>query len=134
MAVDPTQLVKDQLDPVLGLDPTIEAAIPRQIEAQAALRGWAVGSMSQDAAVYVAILATKAMIPRLLVKFSLRVEEAKGGPAEAKYAKACDFLTALMKELEQQADAAAWNVDPSDYKPGSLLKPSYPKPDIKGFK
>ena len=131
MAIDITQLVKDQLEPVLGLDTTIEAAIPRQVAAQLALRQWSIAAIADDQAVYISILATKALVPRLLQKFALRIEEAKGGPSEARFAKAVEYLIALMGELREQADLAAWNVDPKEFKPGQLRKPSYPTPDLK---
>jgi hypothetical protein len=123
MSVDPEQLVKDQLDPVMTLDPTIEAAIPRAIEAQIALQGYPV-AISERQAVYISILATKALIPRLLLKFMQEVQRAKGSDAEAEFADAIKFLEALQKELTAQANKAAAEADPEDVdeKPG----PSWP--------
>lgn len=115
-----TQLVRDQLEPVLLLDPAIEAAIPRQVDAQIALQGWAVSSLDDQKSVYVALLATKGLIPRLLLKFSQKVAKAKGGPAEAEFVDAIGFLEALQKELTAQVKAAAWEADPEDIVAGDL--------------
>lgn len=114
MAVSAIQLVTDQLEPVLLLDPTIEAAIPRQVDAQIALQGWAVSAVTDQRAVYIAILSTKALIPRLLLKFSQEVQTAEAGPAKAVFQDACRFLEALQNELEQQAKAAAREAAPDD--------------------
>ena len=114
MSVDAVQLVTDQLEPVLTLDTTIEDAIPRQVEAQIALHGWTGISLSDQRAVYVSVLATKALIPRLLLKFSQEVKKAKGGPAETEFMDAVEFLKALQAELTAQVRAAALEADPDD--------------------
>jgi hypothetical protein len=114
VAINITQLVRDQLDPVLTLDPTITDAIPRQIDAQIALQGWATSDLTEQKSVYISVLATKGLIPRLLLKFSQKVAKAKGGPAEAEFVEAIKFLEALQKELAAQAKAAAWEADPDD--------------------
>lgn len=124
MAISATQLVTDQLEPVLLLDPTIEAAILRQVEAQIALQGWAVSEVTDQRAVYIAILSTKALIPRLLLKFSQEVQEAEAGPAKAVFQDACKFLEALMAELTAQAKAAAKEADPEDAIEVKLIRPT----------
>ena len=114
MAIDMIQLVRDQLEPVLLLDPTLEAAIPRQVDAQLALQRYPINGYDDSKAVYVSVRATKALIPRLLLKFSQEVQEAEAGPAKAKFADAVKFLEALQKEMADQAKAAAWEADPED--------------------
>lgn len=130
MAIDITQLVRDQLEPVLLLDPTIEAAIPRQVEAQIALQGWAISSIDDQKSVYIYALATKAMIPRLLLKFSQEVQEAEAGPAKAIFADACKFLEALQKEMADQVKRAAWEADPED----TSLEDLKPRPTGAGIR
>jgi hypothetical protein len=114
MAISAIQLVTDQLEPVLSLDPTIEAAISRQVDAQIALQGWAVSDVTDQRSVRIAILSTKALIPRLLLKFAQEVQQAEAGPAKAVFQDACKFLEALMKELEAQAQVAAREESPED--------------------
>jgi len=114
MAVDMVQLVKDQFEPVLGLDPTIEAAIPRQVEAQIALQGWIAAGLTDQQRVYISILATKGLIPRLLAKFAQEIQRVKGGPAETEFQNAVEFLKALQTELNSQVKAAAKQTDPAD--------------------
>ncbi|MEW6351297.1 MAG: hypothetical protein AB1646_19760 [Thermodesulfobacteriota bacterium] len=114
MAIDSVQLVRDQLDAVLELDPAIGDVIPRQVEAQTALQGYDTVAMSDAQRVYVAILATKGMIPRLLLKFSQEVQEAEGGPAKVKFQEAVEFLKALQAELKEQVKQAAKEADPED--------------------
>jgi len=114
MAVDAVQLVKDQLDPVLTLDPGLDAAIPRQVEAQIVLQGWSAATITEKQAVYISVLATKAMIPRLLNKAMQEVKKAKGGPAETEFQDMVEFLKALQKELADQVKAAAHEAAPED--------------------
>jgi hypothetical protein len=132
MAIDPVQLVKDQLEPVILLDTTIYDVIPRQVEAQIALQGLVAAEITDQQAVYVSILATAGLIPRLLIKFAQEVKKAKGGPAEVEFQDAVKFLEALQKTLAEQRKQAAKEVDPDDavepYRPAG-----YPKPDVQGF-
>jgi hypothetical protein len=114
MAISAIQLVTDQLEPVMSLDPTIEQAIPRQVDAQIALQDWAIADVTDQRSVYIAILTTKALIPRLLLKFSQAVQETEAGAAKAKFAEAIRFLEALQKEMTEQAKAAAREADPED--------------------
>lgn len=125
-----TQLVVDQLEPVFALDTTLEAAIPRQIEAQIALQGWAIASIDDQKSVYVAKLATKSLIPRLLLKFSQEVQEAEAGPAKTVFADAIKFLEALQKELAEQIKSAAWEADPEDVDLDDLK----PRPTMAGIR
>lgn len=124
MAISSVQLVLDQLEPILGLDPTMSAAIPRQVEAQIALQGWSVASITDQRAVYIALRATQAMIPRLLIKCSQSLKKAVGGPAETEWQDAVNFLQALQKELADQIKAAAKEVDPEDALDTSATRPT----------
>ena len=114
MDTDINQLVSDQFDPILALDPTIADAIPRQVDAQIKLQGYAVSSLTEQQGVYISVLATAAMVPRVLLKFSLKVGEVKGGPAEAKFVEAIKYLEALERSLNEQIKRAAWEADPED--------------------
>ena len=131
MAINMVQLVSDQLSPIFALDTTIEAAIPRQVDAQIALQGWAISDINDRQAVYCAILSTKAMIPRLLLKFSQEVSKAEAGPAQAEFVDAIRFLEALQKEMTAQALAAAWEADPMDTM-GQMMKG--PRPTMAGIR
>ncbi len=124
MAISAIQLVKDQLEPVLTLDTTIEAAIPRQVEAQIALQGWPLSSMTDQRSVYISLRATQALIPRLLLKFSQSLKKAVGGPAETEFQDAVNFLQALQKELAEQVKAAAKEVDPEDAIDTAAVRPT----------
>jgi hypothetical protein len=123
MAIDAVQLVKDQFDPILGLDPGLEAAIPRQIEAQIALQGWTAAGISDQRAVYISVLATQALIPRLLNKFAQEIKRAKGADSEAEFMDAIEFLKALQKQLEQQVNRAAREAAPEDEQGERILSP-----------
>jgi len=114
MAIDIVQLVKDQLDPVLTLDPGLDAAIPRQVDAQIALQGWSAVTVSDRQGVYISTLATQALIPRLLMKFAQEIKRAKGGDAEAEFMDAIKFLEALQKQLAAQVNRAAKEAAPED--------------------
>ena len=124
MAISSVQLVLDQLEPILVMDPTISAAIPRQVEAQIALQGWSVSSITDQRAVYIALRATQAMIPRLLIKCSQSLKKAVGGPAETEWQDAVNFLEGLRKELADQIKAAAKEVDPEDALDTSATRPT----------
>ena len=124
MAISATQLVLDQLEPVLGMDPTMSAAIPRQVEAQIALQGWSVASITDQRAVYIALRATQAMIPRLLIKCSQSLKKAVGGPAETEWQDAVNFLEELGKQLSDQIKMAAKEVDPEDAIDTSATRPT----------
>jgi hypothetical protein len=113
MSVDPQQLALDLLDPVVSLDATLSAAVSRQIDAQTALQEYTT-PLTDKQSVYVSVLAVKALIPRLLLRFAQELKKAVGGPAEAEFQDAIRFLEALQKEMTAQARAAALAVDPED--------------------
>lgn len=129
MAIDISQLVKDQLAPVLELDTGIEGSIPRQIEAQMALQGLCLDTMTPGKSVYIALLATKSLIPRLLLTFAQEIKKAKGGEAETEFYDAIEFLKVLQAELEKQIRSAAHEVSPEDVPEN----PAWPGVGIVGF-
>lgn len=114
MAVDMQVLVENRLSPLFSLDPTLQNIIPSEITAQIALQGWSLAAIDDQKAVYLSLLTTRALVPRLLLKFSIGVKRAKGGPAEAEYMDAIKFLEALREELTVQLRAAAAEADPVD--------------------
>lgn len=124
MAVDAVQLVKDQLEPVFLLDTSLESIISRQVDAQVALQNWPISEIDDQKMVYISKLTTKALIPRLLLKFSQEVQEAEAGAAKAVFADAIRFLEALQKELEEQCKAAALEADPTDAREYGALRPT----------
>jgi len=131
MAVDAVQLVKDQLDAVLALDPTLtDAIITRQVEAQMELQQYGAATITEQQKVYISVLATQALIPRLLLTFSQakRLKRAKGGASEAEYEAAIEFLKALQEQLKNQVKLAAKEAAPEDL--DRPLPPGYPKPRI----
>lgn len=114
MAISPTQIALDTLAPILSLDNGITAAVTRAVEAQTALQGWDGILMTEAQKVYVGLLATKYMIPRLLLIFAQKIKTAKGGTASVEYHKAVEFLTQLMTEVKDQIKQAAHEVNPTD--------------------
>ena len=112
MAIDVEQLVLDQLDPVLALDPTIGVAVTNRVEAEVVLQGWIAADMTDKQKVYISILATKGMIPRLLLKFAQELKRVQAGPAEAEFQETIAYLKVLQEELTEQASRAALAVAP----------------------
>lgn len=125
MAVDIQQLVEIDLEPVFTLDTTIQVTIPNRIDAEVALQGWELTSLDDAQRVYIALRVTKSYITRLLLKFSQEIQEAKGGKAETKFAKAIDFLEELRKDINERIQAAAKEVDPED-----VVGPAIPWPGV----
>lgn len=114
MAVNSQTLAMDLLDPITTLDTGISSAVSRAIEAQTVLQGWGGVLLTDPQKVYVALLAVKQLIPRLLLKFADKIKSAKGGSAAVEYQKAVEFLEALREELKDQIRQAAHEVDPTD--------------------
>jgi hypothetical protein len=133
MAVDPVQLVKDDLAIAIALDATLEAIIAPRVEATIALQGWEGVVISNQQKAYVAILTTKALLPRVISKFARMVQEAKGGPAEAKFVDAIEAMKLLQTELKDAVKLAAKNVDPADAVEDATQLPNYPTTGMAGF-
>lgn len=114
MAVSSTTVALDMLAPILTLDDGITAAVTRAVEAQTALKEWDGILLSESQKVYVALLAVKQLIPRLLLIFTQKIKVAKGGSASVEYHKAVEFLEALQVEIKDQIKQAAHAVNPSD--------------------
>jgi len=131
VSIDSQQLVMDQLDPVVALDPTISIAVTRQVEAVTALHSWVHAALTDRQRVYVSLLALKAMIPRLLLKFAQGIKKAKGGPADAEFQAAEKFLLHLQKEVNEQLERAAKEASPDDV---TILLPAYPAIGVKAFR
>ena len=131
MSIDSTQLVMDQLDPVIALDPTISLAVSRQVEAVTALQSWVGAALSDQQRVYVSLLTLKAMIPRLILTFAKRIKKAKGGVADAEFQAAEKFLVQLEKEVNDQLERAAKEAAPDDM---TLQLPAYPLVGVKAFR
>lgn len=114
MAVNSTTIALDMLAPVLTLDDGITAAVTRAVEAQTALKEWDDEVLSESQKVYIALLAVKQMIPRLMLIFTQEIKTAKGGTASVEFHKAIDFLQGLQVEVKDQIKQAAHLVDPTD--------------------
>lgn len=114
MAVSANQLVLDQLDPILSLDTTITAAILRRVDAEIAIQGYALLTMTDAEQAYIGDLVLQAMLPRLILKFSQELKKAKGGPAEVEFQSAIDFLKQLQSQLKDKIKQTASQVDPGD--------------------
>lgn len=123
MPIDPVQLVTDQLETVFALDSTLQAIIPRQVEAQIAVQGWSSDVLTDQQNVYVGLLALKSIIPRLLLTFAQEVEKAEGGHAKVQFQKAYEYLKQLQGEVKEQLTAAAKETDPSDVELYMTLPP-----------
>lgn len=111
--IDIEQLVRADLEPVFDLDPTLEDAILDRIDAEIALLGWINEELTDQQMAYVAILVTRAFIPRLLLRFAQELRRAKGGTAEAEFNDAIKYLKALQEELKERQDTAARETNPS---------------------
>ena len=131
MSIDSAQLAMDQLDPVVALDPTISLAVTRQVEAVTALHSWIGVALTDQQRVYVGLLALKAMIPRLLLKFAQGIKKAKGGVADAEFQAAEKFLLHLQSEVNDQLERAAKEAAPDDV---TLQIPAYPAVGVKAFR
>lgn len=131
MAVDPNRLVENYLNFAINLDSTLKAAIPECVEAEIAIQGWAGLELTEQQKAYVAKLATKGMLPRIIGDFTRKMQSVKGGPAEAEYVDAIEALKLLQKELTAAVNAAAKNVDPADVE--DALLPTYPTCGMVGF-
>lgn len=114
MSITISTLVEIDLNPVFALDTGLQATINDRIEAEVALQGWTLGDLDDQKSVYIAALVTKSYIPRLLLKFAQEVQRAKGGKAEAEFAKAIDYLKQLREECDDRIQRAAAEADPED--------------------
>jgi len=121
--VDIVSLVEIDLEPVFTLDQTLRVSIPERVAAEMALQGWTDADMTDRRAVYIAILTTKAFIPRLLLKFAQELRKTRGGKAEAEFQNAIDYLEALQKELQDRLQHAAAEAAPEDL---TVLEQTWP--------
>ena len=131
MSIDSAQLAMDQLDPVIAIDPTISLAVSRQVEAVTALHSLVGAALTDQQKVYVSLLALKAMIPRLLLKFAQGIKKAKGAVADAEFQAAEKFLLHLQTEVNDQLERAAKEAAPDDV---MLQLPAYPAVGVKAFR
>jgi hypothetical protein len=131
MAIDPTSLVQGYLSFAIAIDAAITAFIPEAVEAEVAIQGWAGLALSEQQKAYVAKLTTKGILPRVIGDFTRKMQEVKGGPAEAKYVDAIEALKLLQKELSAAVTSAAKNVDPADAE--DVVRPTYPNTGMVSF-
>jgi hypothetical protein len=131
MAVSASQLVLDQLDPILTLDATITQAITRRVDAEIAIQGYAVLTMTDAEQAYIGDLVLQAMLPRLILKFSQELKKAKGGPAEVEFQTAIDFLKTLQSQLKDKIKQTASQVDPADTI--DPTRPAWPSVGFRSF-
>jgi hypothetical protein len=102
MAVSAENLVQIDLDPVMTLDPTLADAIPARVEAEMAVQGWTLADMTDQRSVFVALLVTRSLVSRLLLKFSQEIKKTAGGSAQVEFNDAIKYLQALQAELDQR--------------------------------
>jgi len=114
MSIDIQGLVEIDLQPIFELDTTLSTAIPDRINAELALQGWTLADITDQKAVYIATLTTKAFIPRLLLKLSMEIKKVKGGKAETEFQEAIKYLTELREELTERLQRAASEAAPED--------------------
>lgn len=131
MAVSASQLVLDQLDPILSLDATITQAITRRVDAEIAIQGYAILTMTDAEQAYIGDLVLQAMLPRLILKFSQELKKAKGGPAEVEFQTAIDFLKTLQSQLKDKIKQTASQVDPADAI--DPTRPAWPSVGFRSF-
>ncbi len=123
MAINPVDLVTDDLQPLFLLDTEIEAAIVDRVAAVQAMKGWV--TLTDQQAVYVALLTTKALVPRILLKFSQEIQKVKGGKSETDFVKAIDYLNALREEIDEML-----GMFPSDIDEGGGTLPPGTDPEL----
>jgi hypothetical protein len=114
MSIDIQGLVEIDLQPIFELDTTLSTAIPDRINAELALQGWTLADITDQRAVYIATLTTKAFIPRLLLKLSMEIKKVKGGKAETEFQEAIKYLSELREELTERLQRAASGAAPED--------------------
>lgn len=112
MSIDISALVAIDLEPVFELDPTIQTAIDSRIEAEKALRQWAEADMTDQRAVYIALVVTRSFVGRLLLKFSQEIKKAGAGKAAVEFDQAIKYLEALKDELDSRIAKAEIGVSP----------------------
>jgi hypothetical protein len=116
--VDIQRLVEIDLAPVFELDPDLPDEIADRIDAEIALHGYDPVDITEQQAVLVALLTTKAFIPRLLLKFAQELRRARGGAAEAEFQDAIKYLQALRDELQGRYQEALSDLG-EDLPPGT---------------
>lgn len=102
MSVDAASLVLIDLDPVLSLDPTIADAVPMRVSAEMALQGWTAADMTDQRNVFIALLVTRSLITRLLLKFAQEIKKTAGGAAQVEFQDAIKYLQNLKDTLDEQ--------------------------------
>lgn len=122
MAIDVSTLVMDQLDPVTGLDSTIQLAVNRAIEAQVALRGLG-DTPDNDQKVLLSLYVLRSLIPRLILKFALKIKDVKSVKAEAKYDRAMRYLELLAESVEKEISDAEQEVTPETLEGANVAWP-----------
>jgi hypothetical protein len=133
MVVDPFEICRDDLAVAIALDPTVEAIIPRRIDAMIAMQGWEGLTLSNQQNAYVAVLTTKALLPRVISEFLRKIQSMEAGPAKAEYVDAVEGLKLLQKELAEAVKQAAKNVDPGDAVEDVVPPAAYPTGGPVGF-
>lgn len=113
MAIDVSSLVMDQLDPIVALDTTIQIAVTRAIEAQTVLHDFGPTPDDKQKAL-LALFVLRNLIPRLSLKFAMKIKDVKSVKAEAKYDRAIQYLELLAKKIEQEITDAEKEVTPEN--------------------
>jgi hypothetical protein len=111
MAIDVATLVMDQLDPISSLDTTLAQAVNRAIEAQSALHEFTSAPDDQQK-VLLSLYVLRNMIPRLALKFAMKIKDVESVKAKARYDRAVQYLDLLAKKIENEITDAEKEVTP----------------------
>lgn len=122
MAIDVSTLVMDQLDPIVDLDSTIQQAVNRAIEAQTALRGFG-ATLDDQQKVMLSLYVLRNMIPRLSLKFAMKIKDVESVKARARYDRAAQYLELLAKKIEQEIDDGERETTPENVEGENIAWP-----------
>ena len=113
MAIETKQQVLDYLGPAGEIDSDLENVIDRQIEGKTAIQGW-IAPLTDVQKLYVAALAARAMIPRLLLLYSEEMLGAEADEEKHAYQQRIDFLKQLDKQIQAEIKDSGSVADPDD--------------------
>lgn len=113
MAIDVSTLVMDQLDPISSLDSTLQQAVTRVIESQTALRGFGT-TLDDQQKVLLSFYVLRNMIPRLSLRFAMKIRDVQSVKAKARYDQAVQYLELLAEKVEGEITDAERELTPEN--------------------
>lgn len=117
-------MVLDDLGPVVAAeDEDLSSVVERKVAAVTAQQGLEGAVLTSQQISYIAALATQQVIPRLINLFMRKMQEMKGGPAEAKYVDLVEALKLLYKTVDATVKQVAKDADPADLEDVAVRRP-----------